>query len=65
MYPWLWIVVGVALYGVHCWVWPYRDCPRCRATGRRNAPALVGYRECGRCGGDGRAVRWGARLMGR
>lgn len=59
---WGWIPVAViAIYFIHCAIWPYRRCSMCSGTGRQRAPLSVAYRIC-RCGGDGQAIRWGARL---
>lgn len=61
---WFWYVLAaVAVYFIHCAIWPYRRCPRCSASGRQRAPLSTAYRECGGCGGDGQAIRWGARVM--
>lgn len=58
-----WVVVAaVAAYFVHCAIWPYRRCWACSGTGKVRTPlGVLSYRTC-RCGGDGQAIRWGARV---
>lgn len=60
---WAWVIVAaVVVYFIHCAIWPYRRCSMCSGTGKQRAPLSRAYRTCS-CGGDGQAIRWGARLL--
>lgn len=62
MTVWGWIVVAlVGAYALECALWPYTRCRLCRGTGRMRSPVTRSWRTC-RCGGDGQAIRWGARV---
>ncbi len=58
------IMVGVtAGYLLVCWLYPFRDCPRCRGTGKRRAPFGRTFALCSRCHGDRRQLRPGRHLL--
>jgi hypothetical protein len=58
------IVAALAVtlgYGLACWVWPFKPCPRCHGTGKKRSPSGRAFRACRRCDGTGarlRAGRW-------
>ncbi len=55
-------LAGLALtlgYGFACWIWPFRNCPRCQGTGKRRSPYGKAFRLCRRCDGTGRRLRAG------
>jgi hypothetical protein len=55
-------LAGLAItlgYGIACWIWPFKACPRCHGTGRRRSPSGRAFRLCRRCDGTGRRLRAG------
>ncbi len=57
-------LLGLALYGAACVIWPFTAHTRCHGTGKRRSPSGKAWRTCRGCGGTGRKVRTGRRLWG-
>lgn len=45
--------------------WPFRQCPRCRGTGRNHGSVTRRFGTCRRCDGHGRVQRRGSRTVHR
>jgi hypothetical protein len=59
------IVLALAaglIYGVACFIWPYRDCRKCKGGGKFRSPSGKAWRRCRRCKGSGSRVRLGRRV---
>lgn len=46
-------------YAVACWIWPFRNCRRCKGTARIMSPSGKAFRACRRCKASGRRLRAG------
>ncbi|MDL4772483.1 hypothetical protein [Actinomadura xylanilytica] len=55
-------ILAAAGYMLHCVIWPYRACPKCRGAGRFLAPSGRAWRYCNRCSGRGAQLRTGRRI---
>jgi hypothetical protein len=60
-----WVVLAVTVwafgYGIACFIWPYKDCGKCKGGGKFRSPSGKAWRRCRRCKGSGSRVRLGRR----
>jgi hypothetical protein len=57
-----WSLVGLCLglfYAAECLFWPFKTCPKCKGTGRRQSPDGKAFGLCRRCKGSARRLRLG------
>jgi DnaJ-class molecular chaperone len=60
------LLAGIAVYFGHCYVFPRRDCRRCKGSGKiRSGTVRRTFYPCPRCSGDGWQLRRGSRLLGK
>jgi hypothetical protein len=53
--------VAAVSYYISLKLWPWRNCGRCRGSGRNIGSTAKRYGRCRKCGGIGRRPRLGAR----
>lgn len=59
-------VLGLVGYLVSCGAHPYRVCTACGGSKESHSTTFKGaYGVCRPCGGQGRTVRFGAKLLGK
>jgi hypothetical protein len=59
-------LIAVTLgYALACWVWPFKNCPRCHGSGKKRSPSGRAFRLCRRCQGTGRRLRAGRWIYNR
>lgn len=56
------VLVLAAEYPLGCWLYPFRRCRWCKATGRRHSSSGKTFRLCWWCKGTARRLRWGRRF---
>jgi hypothetical protein len=57
------LLIVAVVYLLHSFLWPLKDCPRCRGSKKINAPGGRSYRRCPRCKGSGTETRRGRRAI--
>lgn len=55
-------IVGVGVWVVDCWWFPFAACTKCKGGGRFRSRLTRTWRDCPKCGGGGRRIR-PARVM--
>lgn len=58
-------LAGVVLYAGSLYVWPFRPCPKCKATGTNRGSNARRHGMCKRCGGSRHVQRLGSRTVHR
>lgn len=58
-------IAAAAAWAASLYLWPHRDCPRCRGARVTTSRSGRRTRLCGRCGGTGRTRRPGATAVHR
>ena len=59
------VLVGVPLYALSLYVWPYRPCTRCDGTGVNPGSNSSRWGNCKKCKGTRHQYRLGARAVHR